>query len=130
FALLRRSVPDALLLLVGPGSVRLNLDARLEDKGLERGKDVIELGYVENDRLGALMAGSTVCVSLRWPTLGETSASVVRSLALGRPTVVTDTGWFAELPDDVAVKIPAGGELEIELLAAVLQRLCSDETLR
>ena len=28
------------------------------------------------------------------------------------------------------MKIPAGGELEIELLAAVLQRLCSDETLR
>jgi glycosyltransferase involved in cell wall biosynthesis len=130
FALLRRRFPDAVLLLVGPGAAGLNLPARLEQLGLQLGRDVLDLGYVEEPRLVELMAASTVCVGLRWPTLGETSASVVRALTLGRPTVVTEAGWFAELPGSVAAKIPLGGDLEVEHLAAVLELLCADESLR
>jgi glycosyltransferase involved in cell wall biosynthesis len=54
----------------------------------------------------------------------------VRALSLGRPTVVTEAGWFAELPGSVAAKIPLGGDLEVEQLAAVLELLCADESLR
>jgi len=130
FARLRRRFSGASLLLVGPGASSVNLDARLERLGLQRGRAVIDIGYVDADRLNQLLATSTVCVSLRWPTLGETSASVVRALSLGRPTVVTDAGWFSELPSSVAAKVPAGGELEVDHLVAVLELLCSDERLR
>ena len=130
FALLRKRLGRAALVLVGPGARSLNLDARLERLGLRRGRDVIDLGYVDERRLTEVLATSTVSVSLRWPTLGETSASVVRTLAAGCPAVVTDTGWFSELPSEVAVKVPRGGELEIEHLASVLERLCSDRGLR
>ena len=52
------------------------------------------------------MAACDVLVNLRSPTMGETSGSVIRGLALGKPMLVSDVGWFAELPDGVALKIP------------------------
>ncbi len=38
---------------------------------------------------------------LRHPTAGETSASLLRLLGAGRPTLVTATGSFAELPPTI-----------------------------
>jgi len=51
-----------------------------------------------------------VCISLRYPTLGETSAIVSRTIQLGIPTIVSNVGWYAELPDCV-VKLPTGSSL-------------------
>ena len=65
------------------------------------------------------MAGCDVCVSLRAPTMGETSGTVMRALSLGKPLVVSDLGWFAELPDEVARKVPVG-EGEVDALVAAL----------
>ena len=62
------------------------------------------------ERLWSLMAACDVCVNLRSPTMGETSGSVIRQLSLGKPVVVSDVGWFAELPDDVALKVPVDDE--------------------
>ena len=58
------------------------------------------------ERLWSLMAACDVVVDLRAPTMGETSGVAMRALSLGRPLVVSDVGWFAELPDDVALKVP------------------------
>jgi hypothetical protein len=46
----------------------------------------------------------------------------VRALSLGKPVVVSDLGWFAELPDDVAFKAPVD-PLEVERLSAGLELL-------
>jgi glycosyltransferase involved in cell wall biosynthesis len=54
--------------------------------------------------------------------MGETSAIVIRALALGKPVIVSDVGWFAELPDDVALKA-APDELEVDRLVAALETL-------
>ena len=69
------------------------------------------------------MAACDACVLLRAPTMGETSGSAIRTLSLGKPLVVSDVGWFAELPDDVALKVPVGGDEEIAALDAALERL-------
>ena len=63
-------------------------------------------GYVDETRLWQLMMAADVHVNLRSPTMGETSGTAIRALSLGKPLVVSDVGWFAELPDDVALKIP------------------------
>ena len=55
--------------------------------------------------------------------MGETSGSAIRTLSIGKPLVVSDVGWFAELPGEVALKVPAGGEGEVEAIAAALRRL-------
>jgi hypothetical protein len=57
-------------------------------------------------------------VLLRAPTMGETSGSAIRTLSLGKPVIVSDLGWFGELPDDVAFKVPVGDGEEAALVDA------------
>src|SRR5207244_8978888 len=61
--------------------------------------------------------------------MGETSAAAVRALSLGKPLVVSDVGWFSELPDDVALKIPVD-ERELDALTHALDVLAADEPRR
>jgi hypothetical protein len=61
--------------------------------------------------------------------MGETSAAALQALTLGKPLVVSDLGWFAELPGSVARRVPVGGP-EVEILADALEELANDERLR
>jgi glycosyltransferase involved in cell wall biosynthesis len=118
FASLRLERPEARLLLVGAAAERFDLARRLERLGL--GAGVLREDYVSEDRMWSLMAACDVLVNLRYPTMGETSGSVIRGLALGKPMIVSDVGWFAELPDDVALKVPVD-EYEVPTLRAALE---------
>jgi glycosyltransferase involved in cell wall biosynthesis len=128
FARLRRDRPEARLLLVGATSPGFDLERRLQRLGLSA-EGISREAYVEEHRLWSLMAACDVCVNLRAPTMGETSGSVVRQLSLGKPLVVSDVGWFAELPDDVALKVPVD-EREVETLHAALELLGRDDAVR
>ena len=126
FAALRKKHADARLLLVGAEAPGFDLAARLAElrvDGVER------VDYVDEERLWALMSACDVCVSLRAPTMGETSGSAIRALVLGKPLVVSDMGWFAELPDEVALKVPVD-EHEAETLGAALELLASNDRAR
>ncbi|HEY7019289.1 MAG TPA: glycosyltransferase family 4 protein [Gaiellaceae bacterium] len=120
FRRLRERVPEALLLLVGSVAPGVELDLP---------EDALHFDYVPEERLWSLLAATDICVSLRYPTMGETSGIAVRALDAGRPQVVSDVGWFAELPDEVALKVPVG-ENEVEVLAGQLERLARDPELR
>jgi glycosyltransferase involved in cell wall biosynthesis len=128
FAAVRRKVPGATLLLVGPTSPGFDLERRLQRLGLDA-DGLVREDWVDEARLWRLMAGVDVCVNLRHPTMGETSGSVIRSLSLGRPLVVSDVGWFSELPGDVALKVPVDAG-EVEALTAGLQLLLTRDDLR
>jgi glycosyltransferase involved in cell wall biosynthesis len=129
FARLLETHPEARLLLVGPVAPRVDLAGQLARLGLERSDAILREDYVDEARLWALMRAADVCVSLRWPTMGETSGAVIRALVLGKPLVVSDVGWFTELPADAALRIPVDGH-ETELLAATLDLLARDEQSR
>jgi glycosyltransferase involved in cell wall biosynthesis len=117
FASLRRTRPGAKLLLVGAAGERFDVGRRLERLGLTEG--VERLDYMPEERLWSLMAACDVLVNLRYPTMGETSGSVIRALSLGRPLIVSDVGWFSELPDDVVLKVPVD-EYEVATLEAAI----------
>jgi glycosyltransferase involved in cell wall biosynthesis len=121
FAALRERRPGARLLLVGNVSDRM--------PSFQTGEGVLREGYVPEDRLWALMLAADVHVCLRRPTMGETSAVAIRAISAGRPLVVDDVGWFSELPDEVALKVPAEGD-EVESLAAALEELAADPARR
>jgi glycosyltransferase involved in cell wall biosynthesis len=118
FAAFRTRRPGARLLLAGAAAERFDVGRRLERLGLTDG--VIREDYVPEERMWSLMAACDVLVNLRFPTMGETSGSVIRGLSLGKPLIVSDVGWFSELPDDAALKVPVD-EYEIPTLAGALE---------
>ncbi len=120
--------PSSGLLLVGAASPGFDLERRLQRLGLD-GAGLVREGYVGERRLWELMLAADVHISLRSPTMGETSGTAIRALALGKPLVVSDVGWFSELPDDVALKVPVDDE-EVETLAAALDLLATRADVR
>ncbi|HEY2218632.1 MAG TPA: glycosyltransferase [Gaiellaceae bacterium] len=119
FALLLRRRPQAKLALVGAAGERFDLGRRLERLGLDDSA-ILREDYVAEERLWSLMAACDVLVNLRSPTMGETSGAVIRGLGLGKAMLVSDVGWFAELPDGVALKIPLD-EYEVPTIAGALE---------
>ena len=124
----RREHPDLVLLLVGSTSPGFDLDRRLQRLGLDD-EGLVRHGWMDEARLWSLMAGSDVLVNLRHPTMGETSGSAVRALSLGKPLVVSDVGWFSELPRDVALRVPPDDD-EVATLTAAVELLASRADVR
>jgi glycosyltransferase involved in cell wall biosynthesis len=104
-------VPDALFVVAGTGSRHYDPRIFARHQGLE--PVTRWLGRVEAATFERLLVAADLCVNLRWPTGGETSGSLLRMLAAGRATLVSDAGSFAEVPDDACLKVPVGpGEQE------------------
>jgi hypothetical protein len=95
--------------------------------GLEEA--VSRLGYIAETSVPDLLAAADVVVNLRYPTAGETSASLLRILAAGKAVIVSRAGSMAEVPTDACVQV-APDAAEEEVLAEVLLRLLGDEPLR
>ena len=83
-------------------------------------------GYVADDAVADHLAAADVCLCLRWPTALETSASWLRCLAAGRPTVMTDLAHLADIPADVAVRVSLGDEAR-SLLSAMRDLAANEE---
>jgi glycosyltransferase involved in cell wall biosynthesis len=128
-ARLRAEDRGVLLVLAGSVAPGLDLPERAARLGLEEGKDLLLLGRVPEDRLWDLILASDVCVTLRHPTMGETSGMAIRALSAGKPLVVSDAGWFAELPAGVAAQVPVDA-WETDMLTTILAELCADRSLR
>ena len=126
FAALRAAHPEARLVVAG-AVAGVDLDRLVETAGVSDAVEV--LGRVDEPMLWRILRGADACVSLRWPTMGETSGVAVRALSAGTPLVVSNVGWFAELPDEVALKVPVGPD-EADTLAARLEELAADPGLR
>jgi len=127
FAAFTQTHPDALLVIAGDQAPELRLDQWIDELGL--GGNVVHRDYVDEPMLWALLRASDVCVSLRWPTMGETSGIVLRALSAGRPVIVSDVGAFQELPDEVVAKVPVD-EYEVPTLTAMLTAIADDAALR
>jgi len=82
-------------------------------------------GRVSEQQFIDMFSQADLCIALRYPTMGETSAIVMRALQLGIPTIVNDIGWYAELPGDIVRKLPVHDCAS--LLGRMLLDLVSDE---
>jgi glycosyltransferase involved in cell wall biosynthesis len=111
-------VPGLKLALVGPAPDRTRLGARLEALGLA-GRFALT-DRVPFGELGAHMEMADIAVHLRYPSAGETSASLLRLLAQGRPTLMADIESLAEVPGAAVVRIDVSDE-EGEVTRAILR---------
>lgn len=63
-------------------------------------------GFLNNDNFFSAIASCDLIMNLRYPYNGESSATLIQCMAMGKPCVVTDIGWFNELPDNCVIKMP------------------------
>ena len=95
--------PNFLYFIVGEPQKELNLKAEIEARGL---KDNVHVtGFVELDDFKTYMGACDFCLNLRYPTQGESSASLHRMLGMGKPVIITDIGTFSDYPDDAVLKV-------------------------
>jgi glycosyltransferase involved in cell wall biosynthesis len=111
--------------ICGPaGATMRGLQAQIAAMGLEG--SVHLRGHLDHPALLAAIEATDICINLRDPTMGETSAIVVQALQLGTPVIVSDTGWYSELPECV-LKVPTGRDA-VDALVAHLSRLDADRS--
>ncbi len=55
-------------------------------------------GRTEHAEFLRIMRSVDLHIALRYPTMGECSAVVSRTLQMGVPAIVSNLGWYAELP--------------------------------
>ena len=114
-AALRAEGREAHYLLVG--SVSPNFDLTSLIRRMNLAEYVHVTGYVPRDQFEDYVAAADLCLNLRHPTAGETSASLLRLLGAGKPTLVTATGSFAELPAGIVAQVDPDASEEALLLA-------------
>ncbi|MGI8729151.1 MAG: glycosyltransferase [Solirubrobacteraceae bacterium] len=106
FALLAADRPGARLVFAG-GAEPYEIaewQAVATDAGV--GDAVSLLGHVTDDEWDRVLYQADVAVQLRMVSNGEASAAAADCLAAGVPLIVSDQGWFSELPADAATKVP------------------------
>ncbi|MEX2314261.1 MAG: glycosyltransferase, partial [Thermomicrobiales bacterium] len=119
--------PDAILIVAGSVAPGIDLKRQVSLLNLER--NVRLLGYVTDDEARLAARAADVCVNLRFPSAGETSASLLRLLGAGRPVLVTDDPSTAEYPRDAVLPV-AVDRFEDEMLADLMLLLARDRELR
>lgn len=119
-----RAAPSIRLVLIGEESpgVQLAEIFTAEERG---GGRVSHRGYVPNEEYRDWMAATDVAVNLRYPTAGETSASLLRLLGDGKCTLISAYRQFLEIPAEAVVRVPLGAEEETTI-ACELVALAGD----
>lgn len=86
------------------------------------------LGFQPEDKLRAYMENADIFINLRYPAMEGASWSLIEEMYFGKPIIVIDTGFYAEIPDDCAIKINPLNE-KADLLR-LLRKLTDDEYAR
>lgn len=101
-----------------------DLDLLISSLGLEG--NILVTGYTQLDEFRYYMGACDIALNLRYPTQGESSASLHRLLGMGKPVIVTDIGSFQEYPDDVVIKV-SHGDSEVNEIYNAICGLANDD---
>lgn len=110
---------DAELVIVGQMNTADEAFVRQFENALaemEFAKRVTLTGFVEDKELDQHLASADLIWNFRSVTRGETSGVLMRALAFGKACLVSDIGWFAEIPDTVVEKLSPDGSF-VSILA-------------
>ena len=115
--------PRAKMILVGEPHPEFPVAALISSLGLDSHVRII--GFAPIYDFVGYMAACDVILNLRFPTVGESSGSLLRALGLGKAVLVSDVGSFAEFPNEVCLKVPVDRheeEILFEYLRLMVER--------
>jgi glycosyltransferase involved in cell wall biosynthesis len=87
------------------------------------------IGYVSDDLYHKYLSVSDIVINLRYPTMGETSRTLLDAMGWGKPVIVSNIGSYQETPDSCCWKVDVD-ENEEELLYEYLRELIENPKLR
>jgi glycosyltransferase involved in cell wall biosynthesis/SAM-dependent methyltransferase len=102
FSRLLRVQPDARMILVGEAHKELPLDSMISSFSGE----VRHIGFAPIEDFNGYLGACDIVLNLRYPTLGESSGTLLRALGMGKAVIVSDVGSFREYPDTICLKAP------------------------
>ncbi|BAL22589.1 glycosyltransferase family 4 protein [Azoarcus sp. KH32C] len=103
------------------GSISPEMTRTLKTQASALGVRVAITGEVDGKTLAAEIHAADLMCCLRWPALEAASASTIEAMLYGKPAIVTDTGFYRDLPDDCVIKIAP--QEEIAALRSALEQL-------
>ena len=127
FLALHDEFPESQLLMVGADHTGGALERLINQVHLERSVRIA--GYVDLEKFYIYLRACDAIVNLRYPTAGESSGTLARSLAEGRAVIVNNYASWAELPSDVALKVEIDGA-QAEQVGQHLLHLARDPAYR
>lgn len=120
------SEPNAKLLLCGKqiDSMGTELNDFIKENNMQ---DKIRItGYIEIEDFVNYIDICDVCFNLRYPYNGESSGSLARILAKGKPVVVNKIGSFDSVPNNACIKLKNVADMsekeEIECIYEVMRK--------
>jgi glycosyltransferase involved in cell wall biosynthesis len=119
FQRVRAARPNTAFLLAGQfvsSDLARTVDPLLRQPG------VIRLGHLAEGRFWNVAAATDVCVNLRYPSAGETSAIAIGLMGLGKPVIVSSGEENARYPEPACLRVDTG-PAEEEMLAEYMLSL-------
>jgi glycosyltransferase involved in cell wall biosynthesis len=113
---------DIALILAGRAHPDTRVSELIRKLPAER---VLVTEYLSEEDMRGLMCAIDLNVTLRFPSVGESSGTLTRALGLGVPSVVLDHEAFSEFAGDHVTKIPLAGDAPRKL-GDILVDFCAD----
>lgn len=117
----RRLVPlfEALARLPGKDRFRLDIYGEIWDPDFIREQirsrglaSIVTLhGFVPEAELEKALIAADLAINLRYPTMGEASGTQLRIWSHALPSLVTQVGWYASLPDTAVAHVRPAHEI-------------------
>ena len=104
-----------------------SLDAIIAEKGL-RGCTTVT-GFIDEVSYEIGLELSDLVINLRYPSMGESSATLCEAFKHGKAVIVSDLNQYTEFPDEVCWKIPVGHG-EVDCLTQMLEYLIEHPEVR
>src|SRR5262249_22253318 len=97
----------------GEAHEELPLASLIHSMGLSA--HVRHLGFTPIEDFNGYVSACDIILNLRFPTVGESSGTLLRALGMGRAVIVSDIGSFREYPDEICLKAPVDATEEDHL---------------
>src|SRR5271156_778848 len=101
------------MILVGEAHTELPLDSMISTLNLSA--HVRHIGFTPIEDFNGYLGACDIVLNLRYPTVGESSGTLLRALGMGKAVIVSDVGSFREYPDEICLKAPVDAREEEHL---------------
>lgn len=116
------------LKLVFWGESNMNhINGTIQEKNLQ--KNVYIAGYLTEAEYEAALTITDIVINLRYPSMGESSATLCEAFQHGKAVIVSELNQYKEFPDEICWKLPVCNK-ETELLEQYLKHLIDDAKVR